>query len=69
MDDIYVYYQKLPEGINEMVTPCFNGYTVYLDESCLFNRAKMERCYNHAVRHIRNRDFEKYNVAEIENER
>jgi hypothetical protein len=31
MDDIFVYYHELPDGINEAVMTCSGGYTVYTD--------------------------------------
>ena len=66
MDDIFVYFIKLPEGVNEMVMPCFTGYTVYIDER-LSDQKKLE-AYNHAMWHIKNHDFEKADVQEIEHE-
>ena len=65
MNDIYVYLVNLPPGIHEAVTPCRDGYTIYIDND-LSPDAKLE-AYNHAVRHILNRDFEiEGNVQEIE---
>lgn len=64
-NDIYIYMVQFPGyDIHEAVLPCFGGYTVYLD-SRLSSSGK-ERAYNHAVRHIVRRDFEKFNVSEIE---
>lgn len=64
MDNIYTYFVRLPEGINEVVMPCLDGYTVYIDSS-LSDERKI-KAYNHALLHIVNRDFEKADVQEIE---
>lgn len=66
MDDIYTYLVKLPDGINEVVMPCFGGYTVYIDSR--LTREKQIRSYQHALGHIINHDFEKSDVQEIETE-
>lgn len=63
-NDIYVYEIDLPKDVSEMVTPCFSGYTVYLNKRLC--PVKKRRALDHAVRHIENRDFEKYDVQEIE---
>ena len=67
MDNVFVYYVPLPEGIDEAVMPCFDGYTIYIDSRQ--SSAGMVRAYKHALEHIENNDFEKFNVNEIENDR
>ena len=64
MDDVYVYCIHLPDGIDEMVTPCADGYTVYISEQ--LDQEHRIRAYHHALRHIRKRDFEKTSVQMIE---
>lgn len=64
--DIYIYIVKLPPRVNEVVTPCLDGYTVYISDR-LDDLQRLE-AYKHAVKHIRNRDFEKSDVQEIETE-
>lgn len=64
MDDIFVYYTKLPQGINEFITPCLDGYTLYIDEN--ISDEKRFQAYMHALGHIKNNDFEHYNVQIIE---
>lgn len=64
MDDIYTYLIPLPPGINEIVLPCFEGYTIYIDSR--LTREKQVRSYYHALGHIVNNDFEKADVQEIE---
>lgn len=63
-DDINVYIIDLPDGINEMVTPCSGGYTIYIDDK-LSPEGRRE-AYAHALYHITNHDFEKSDVNRIE---
>ena len=55
MDSIYVYQIKLPPQIKEMVTPCEDGYTVYIDRD--LDRETQLKAYHHALEHIKNNDF------------
>ena len=64
--DIYIYMVSLPTGINEAVTPCADGYTIYLSDK--LSAEKRMEAYEHAMKHINNLDFEKYDVQEIEAE-
>lgn len=66
MDDIFLYFVKLPEGIEEVVMPCIDGYTVYIDPTLSYHQ-QLE-AYNHALRHIKNHDWEKHDVQKIEHE-
>lgn len=66
MDDIFIYCVVLPSGVHEMVTPCADGYTVYLN--ALDCKDRQEQALNHVIRHIKNGDFEKVNVQTIEAE-
>lgn len=66
MDNVFVYYVPLPEGIDEAVLPCFDGYTIYIDSRQ--SSSGMERAYEHALEHIINNDFEKFDIQEIEND-
>ena len=65
-DDIYVYFTKLPDGVNEAVLECVGGYTIYIDPRQ--SEAGINRSYQHACNHIREMDFNKTNVQEIEGE-
>lgn len=65
-DNIFIYYVKLPDGVDEVVMPCLDGYTVYIDPA-LSHEQRM-KAYNHALSHIDNHDFEKHDVQEIESE-
>ncbi len=55
MDDIFVYIVDIPGSTGEMVVPCCEGYTVYIDVK-LSHTEKIE-AYYHALEHIRNDDF------------
>lgn len=64
MDDVFVYFVSLPPGINEMVVPCADGFSVYIDVN--LDKAHRINAYQHAMRHINNNDFEKEDVQQIE---
>lgn len=66
MDNVFTYIVDLPARINETVTPCLDGYTVYIN--CNLDREQQQKAYMHAVAHIMNNDFEKYDVQQIESE-
>lgn len=55
-DNIYHYVVPLPEGVNEAVLKCLDGYTVYTADR--LDEDGTRKAYYHALRHIRNRDFE-----------
>lgn len=63
-DDIYVYPADLPIGTHEMVSPCADGYTVYVNTR--YTREAQLGAYLHAVKHVEGRDWEKDNVQDIE---
>lgn len=64
MDDVYVYVADLPPGVNEIVKPCLDGYTIWISDR--LSRDEAILAYYHAMGHIANNDFEKFNVNEIE---
>lgn len=66
MVNVYVYVTKLPPRVYEMVTPCYDGYTVYLSD--VLDLPHLRRAYNHALRHIYHDDLDKTNVQDIEKE-
>ena len=66
MDNIFPYSVKLPDGINEMIVPCCDGYTVYIDNR--LSDDDMKEAYEHAVRHILGNDWEKDDIQQIEEE-
>ena len=57
VDDVFIYLVRLPDGINEFVSPCADGnYTVYIDSRLSY--AQQRIAYDHAIRHIQNGDFD-----------
>jgi len=66
MDDFFTYYVDMPDNISEMVTPCYDGYTVYINSR--ISEEKQHKALSHALRHIRNNDFNKTDVNSIESE-
>jgi len=64
MGNVFVYIIDLPPNVSEMVVPCFDGYTVYLDAK-LSQRGKIE-AYRHALRHIERDDWNNTDVQHIE---
>lgn len=64
MPDTFVYIIDLPTGINEVVLPCEDGFTIYLSAS--LSPMGRERAYRHALGHIEKNDFEGGNVQGIE---
>ena len=64
-NDVFIYKTRFPgTDIYEAVMPCFGGYTIYLDDR--LSPVKQQQVYRHALHHIKNGDFEKYDVSEIE---
>lgn len=55
MDDIYLYFVDIPGNAHEMVVPCYEGYTVYIDVKLSF--AEKIEAYRHAMDHINNDDW------------
>lgn len=66
MADIFVYIVPLPPGVNEMVTPCLDGFTIYISDA--LDPIQRVKAYRHALDHIRKNDFQKSDVQEIEHD-
>lgn len=66
MDNVFTYLVDLPDGINEFVRPCQDGFTIYIDAR--LDNIQRQEAYRHALRHIQNDDFSKTDVQEIEYE-
>lgn len=64
MDDIFVYCVNLPSGVHEMVVPCADGYTVYLN--ALESEEQQEKAFKHVLKHINHNDHQKDDVQQIE---
>lgn len=63
-NDIFIYEVDLPKNVNEMVTPCVGGYTIYINASLSSFRKK--KAVDHAIHHIENNDFERHDIQDIE---
>lgn len=62
---IFVYLRNdLPPKVNEYVTPCADGYTVYINAR--LDRDHQFRAYNHALKHIENGDFDLYSEFQVQ---
>ena len=63
-DNIYVYLIDMPVSISEAVTPCCDGFTIYLNSR--LSQAAQEKSFRHAMWHIEHNDFERDDIQEIE---
>ena len=63
---IFTYIVQLPDGINEAVMACAEGYTIYIDES--LDAMSRKKAFLHAMKHIDNNDFFRSDVQTIEAE-
>lgn len=67
MPDIYVYLTDLPPGVHEVIAKCCDGgFTVYLSTRDSYERQR--EAFEHAVLHVTRRDYEAFDVQDIENE-
>jgi hypothetical protein len=64
MDNIFIYFANLPDHVKEMIAPCYDGYTIYLDSN--LDEIQRVEAYNHALSHIIGEDYEKHDVNAIE---
>jgi len=64
MDDIFTYLIDMPLATKEMIVPCNDGYTIYINARLSY--LEQQNAYRHAMTHIRNHDFESYDVQKIE---
>ena len=66
MDDIFVYIVDMPPGAAEMIIPCLDGYTIYLNAR--LSHKERVNAYLHALRHVERQDWEHDDVQQIEME-
>lgn len=66
MAEVYVYIVDLPDRVDEMVTPCVDGYTIYLNAKLTY-RGRVN-AYMHAMKHVERKDWENDYVQQIEME-
>ena len=64
MDRVFIYLVDLPVDITEMVCPCLDGYTIYLNSR--LSQSAQEKSFRHAMWHIEHNDFDKDDVQMIE---
>lgn len=66
MDDIYVYIVDMPTTASEMIMPCTDGYTIYLNAKLSYH--DRVKAYIHALKHVERKDWTKNDVQIIEKE-
>ena len=66
MIEIYTYVIPMPHNVHGVVTPCSDGYTIYLNARDCY--ARQMQAYRHEEEHIRRGDFDRYSVQQIEGE-
>lgn len=64
LDNIFVYQVKLPCNVREAVVPCVAGYTIYINQNLTYEQRR--KAFAHALFHIREHDFDKEDVQQIE---
>lgn len=63
-NNVFVYIVDLPSSVKEMVCPCLDGYTIYLNSR--LSQSAQEKSFRHAMWHIEHNDFERDDIQEIE---
>ena len=53
----------MPSNTSEMIAPCADGYTIYLDVKK--DRTRQLKDYLHAVKHIRRGDFDNHGDIQL----
>ena len=66
MDNIYVYIVDLPLDVAEMIAPCGEGFTIYLNARLSY-QGRIRACL-HALEHVKRNDWNQENVQQIESE-
>ena len=57
LNNVYVYLNdEMPAKQAEYVTPCLNGYTVYINAK--LNHERQLQAFQHALKHIESGDFD-----------
>lgn len=63
MTEIFTHEVDLPPGVYGAVTPCFNGYKIFVDKK--LNRDNRHKAYMQALECICNNYFAKHDVQQI----
>lgn len=66
MDKIFTFLTELPDGINEIVAPCYEGFTIYID--IRLDEIGRMKAFEHAIGHIARGDFDRDDVQMIEDD-
>ena len=66
MVDYYVYLVPLPDGFNEAILPCADGFTIYINDK--LDQAHRVEALSHAIKHINREDFGKDDFQQIEDD-
>ncbi len=61
---IFTYVIKLPSKVNEMVLPCFDGFTIYISDQ--LDDEHRKKAWAHAMKHIAEGDFDDEHVQQLE---
>lgn len=64
LSNIFVYPVDLPCNVHEAVTPCADGYTIYINQKLSYEQR--QKAFIHALKHIVGDDFSKTDVQSIE---
>ena len=62
MNDVFIYLIDMPTTVDEVVLPCY--CTIY--RNARLTRKAQQEAIRHALWHIKNNDFERHDVGEIE---
>ena len=66
VNSVYIYLVDLPTDISEMVTPCVDGFTVYINARQ--SQGRQIEAYRHAMGHIYKDDWKREDVQAVESE-
>lgn len=61
IDDLYIYYVEFPKDLSrehEIVMPCLDGYTIYINLN--LDRKERFKAIEHAKEHIRSGDLDQH---------
>lgn len=62
---VYVYLRNdLPRGVNELVSPGIDGYTVLISDR--LDREQQLKAYEHALKHIEDGDFDIDSIKSVQ---
>ena len=65
--NIWYYIRPLPAGVNEVVFPDPDGWTIWISDR--LDAVEVRNAYRHALEHINNGDFDRSDADQIERDR